>query len=102
MKIKGLVIFAVIAAVIATSCNTRSGITGTKIKSAEDSLAYSLGIASYFYYMSDSVDIDPVIFAKGMLDSKNGKNTLDETSAQGYRHDIYAEKTGRTDESNVW
>ena len=84
MKIKGLVIFAVIAAVIATSCNTKSGITGTKIKSAEDSLAYSLGIASYFYYMSDSVDIDPVLFAKGMLDSKDGKNTLDETSAQGF------------------
>ena len=84
MKIKGLVIFAVIAAVIATSCNTKSGITGTKIKSAEDSLAYSLGIASYFYYMSDSVDIDPVLFAKGMLDSKDGKNSLDETTAQGY------------------
>ncbi len=84
MKIKGLVIFAVIAAVIATSCNTRSGITATKIKSAEDSLAYSLGIASYFYYMSDSVDIDPVLFAKGMLDSKDGKNTLDETTAQSF------------------
>lgn len=84
MKIKGLVIFAVTAAVIATSCNTESGITGTKVKSAEDSLAYSLGIASYFYYMSDSVDIDPVLFAKGMIDSKNGKNSLDETTAQGY------------------
>ena len=84
MKIKGLVIFAVIAAVIATSCNTRSGITGTKIKTAEDSLAYSLGIASYFYYMSDSVNIDPVLFAKGMLDSKDGKNTLDETTAQSF------------------
>ena len=84
MKIKGLVILAVTAAVIATSCNTKSGITGTKVKSAEDSLAYSLGIASYFYYMTDSVDIDPVLFAKGMIDSKNGKNALDETSAQGY------------------
>jgi FKBP-type peptidyl-prolyl cis-trans isomerase len=84
MKIKGLVIFAVTAAVIATSCNTESGITGTKVKSAEDSLAYSLGIASYFYYMSDSVDIDPVLFAKGMIDSKNGKNAFDETTAQGY------------------
>jgi FKBP-type peptidyl-prolyl cis-trans isomerase len=34
--------------------------------------------------MTDSVDIDPVLFAKGMLDSKNEKNTLDETTAQGY------------------
>ncbi|MCI0523403.1 MAG: FKBP-type peptidyl-prolyl cis-trans isomerase [Bacteroidales bacterium] len=80
---KGLVILAVATAVIASSC-TQSGITGTKVKTAEDSLAYALGIASYFYYMGDSVNIDPVLFAKGMLDSKNEKNTLDETTAQGY------------------
>jgi len=84
MKIKGLVIFAVITALIASSCNTESGITGTKVKTAEDSLAYSLGIASYFYYQGDSLNINPVLFAKGMLDSKNGKNALDETAAQGY------------------
>jgi FKBP-type peptidyl-prolyl cis-trans isomerase len=84
MKIKALVIFAVTAAVIATSCNTRSGITSTKVKTAEDSLAYSLGIASYFYYMTDSVNIDPVFFAKGMIDAEKGKNTLDEQAAQGY------------------
>jgi FKBP-type peptidyl-prolyl cis-trans isomerase len=85
MKIKGLVILAVITAVIASSCNTRSGITSTKIKTAEDSLAYCFGIASYFNIMSnDSLYIDPVLFAKGMIDSKNGKNTLDETAAQGY------------------
>jgi FKBP-type peptidyl-prolyl cis-trans isomerase FklB len=84
MKIKGLVIFAVTAAVIATSCNTRSGITSTKVKTADDSLAYSLGIASYFYYMGDSLNVDPVLFAKGMIDSKNEKNTLDEQTAQGY------------------
>ena len=85
MKIKGLVIFAMTAAVIATSCNTRSGITSTKVKTAEDSLAYSMGIASYFYYLSnDSLYIDPVMFAKGMLDSENKKNSLDEQTAQGY------------------
>jgi FKBP-type peptidyl-prolyl cis-trans isomerase FklB len=85
MKIKGLVIFAVTTAVIASSCNTESGITGTKVKTAEDSLAYSYGIASYFYNMSnDSLYLDPVLFAKGMIDSENGKNTLDETAAQGY------------------
>lgn len=84
MKIKGLVIFAVITALIATSCNTKSGITSTKVKSAEDSLAYSLGIASYFYYVGDSISIDPVLFAKGMLDAEKEKNTLDEQAAQTY------------------
>ena len=84
MKIKGLVILAVAAAMVASSCNTRSGITGTKLKSAEDSLAYAIGIANYFYFMSDSLVIDPVLFAKGMIDAENEKNTLDEQSAQGY------------------
>ena len=83
MKIRSLVILAVATAFIATSC-TQSGITGTKVKSADDSLAYALGIASYFYYQGDSIDINPVLFAKGMIDSKNAKNTLDETTAQGF------------------
>ena len=84
MKIKGLVILAVATAIIVSSCNTKSSVTGTKVKSPEDSLAYALGIANYFYYMSDSIDIDPVLLAKGMLDAKEGKNTLDEQMAQGY------------------
>jgi FKBP-type peptidyl-prolyl cis-trans isomerase len=85
MKIKGLVILAVTTAMILSSCNTESSITGTKVKSPEDSLAYALGIANYFSYMAaDSLDIDPVLQAKGMLDAKKGKNTLDEQMAQGY------------------
>lgn len=84
MKIKGLVILAVAAAIITSSCNTDSSISSTKVKSQEDSLAYSLGIAMYFYYMGDSLDINPVLYAKGMIDSKKGKNDLDETAAQEY------------------
>jgi len=84
MKIKGLVILAVATAMIVSSCNPKSSVTGTKVKSADDSLAYALGIANYFYYMSDSIDIDPVLLAKGMLDAKAGKNTLDEQAAQGF------------------
>jgi len=84
MKIKGLVILAVTAAMIASSCNTRSSVTGTKVKSPEDSLAYALGIANYFYYMTDSINIDPVLLAKGMLDAEKGKNSLDEQGAQSY------------------
>jgi len=84
MKIKALVILAVASAMIVTSCSPKSSVTGAKVKSPEDSLAYALGIANYFYYMTDSIDIDPVLLAKGMLDAKEGKNSLDEQSAQGY------------------
>jgi FKBP-type peptidyl-prolyl cis-trans isomerase len=85
MKIKGLVILAVTSAMILSSCNTKSSVTGTRVKSADDSLAYALGIANYFYYMaSDSIDINPVLLAKGMLDAKSGKNSLDEQAAQAF------------------
>jgi len=85
MKIKGLVIFAVITAVIASSCNPKSGITSKKINTPEDSVAYYMGIVNYFYFMSmDSLNVDPVLMAKGMIDSENGKNPVDETAAQGY------------------
>lgn len=84
MKIRGLVIIAAAAAMILSSCNTKSSVTGTKVKSSDDSLAYALGIANYFYYMTDSLDINPVLIAKGMLDAKDGKNTLDEETAQTY------------------
>ena len=84
MKIKALVILAVATAMVVTSCNPKSSVTGAKVKSPEDSLAYALGLANYFYYMTDSIDIDPVLLAKGMLDAKEGKNSLDEQSAQSY------------------
>ncbi len=85
MKIKGLVLMAVAVAVITSSCNPRSGVTSTRVKSAEDSLSYALGIANYYFYLSqDSMEIDPILLAKGMLDAKNNKNTLDDQMAQGY------------------
>jgi FKBP-type peptidyl-prolyl cis-trans isomerase len=34
--------------------------------------------------MGDSLNINPVLFAKGMIDAENKKNTLDEQTAQGY------------------
>lgn len=84
MKIKGLMILAVATAIIASSC-TETTITSAKVKTPQDSLAYSLGIASYFYYMSaDSLEIDPVLYAKGMIEAKKGKNKMDENAAQGY------------------
>lgn len=84
MKIKALVILAVASAMIVSSCNTKSGITGAKVKSPEDSLAYAIGVNFYFSAMTDSMDIDPVLLAKGMFDAKDGKTTFDGNTAQGY------------------
>lgn len=83
MKIKGFIVLAVSVAVLATSC-TQTGIRSAKVKNAADSLSYTFGIANYYYWQKDSLEIDPVLFAKGVLDAKNGKNTIDESMAQGY------------------
>ncbi len=90
MKIKGFIILALTIVVIATSC-TQTGIRSAKIKTEEDSLAYSVGIWSYFAYQKDSLDIDPVLIAKGMIDAKNGKNTIDESMAYGFIN-LYMQK----------
>jgi len=83
MKIKGFIVLAVSVAVFATSC-TQTGIRSAKVKTAEDSLSYTFGIYNYSLYQKDSLNIDPVLFAKGMMDAKNGKSTIDESMAQGY------------------
>jgi FKBP-type peptidyl-prolyl cis-trans isomerase len=84
MKIKALVILAVVTAMIVSSCNPKSSVAGAKVNSPEDSLAYAIGVNLYFSAMSDSMDIDPVLLAKGMFDAKDGKTTFDGNSAQGY------------------
>ncbi len=84
MKIKALVILAAATAMIVTSCSPKSSFTGAKVKSQEDSLAYAIGVNFYFSAMIDSMDIDPVLLAKGMFDAKEGKTTLDGNSAQSY------------------
>ena len=83
MKIKGFIVLAVSVAIFATSC-TQTGIRSAKVKTAEDSLSYTFGIYNYSLYQKDSLNIDPILFAKGMMDAKNGKSTIDESMAQGY------------------
>ena len=91
MKIKGLILLTVAAAMIATSC-TQSGIKSAKVKTSEDSVAYALGIVNYSYYQKDSLDINPVLFAKGMIDAKNKKNTIEENAANAFLMKFYTNK----------
>ncbi len=83
MKIKGLTLLAVAVVMIATSCS-QSGIKSARLKTPEDSLAYAFGVANYFYYQKDSINMDPALFAKGMMDAKNGKNKIEDSKAQAY------------------
>ena len=83
MKIRVLVISFFAMAIALGSCS-KSAITGAKIKSKEDSLAYAFGIVNYNALMADSLELDPVIIAKAMLDGKNGKPVMSDEVARSF------------------
>jgi FKBP-type peptidyl-prolyl cis-trans isomerase len=82
MKFKGLVVLTAVIAIIAGSCG-ENAIQGTKILTEKDSLAYAFGIVNYNALAADSLDLNPLIVAKAMLDGKNKKAILTDESAKG-------------------
>jgi FKBP-type peptidyl-prolyl cis-trans isomerase FklB len=81
MKFKGLVVLTAVIAIIAGSC-AQNAIKGTKIVTDQDSLAYAFGVVNYNALAADSLELNPMIVAKAMLDGKNGKAMLNEESAR--------------------
>lgn len=86
MKIKQLLLLVVLATLI--SCG-KSAITNTKIKSAEDSLSYALGvnIQTSFAAQDSSIVFNPAVIAKAMIETINGKAFMDENQSREF---IYA------------
>ena len=83
MKIKGLIIFIGVIALMLSSCGT-SSLKNAKIKTKEDSLSYAFGIVNYNALMSDSLSLNPVIVAKAMLDGKAGKPLMEDEIARSF------------------
>jgi FKBP-type peptidyl-prolyl cis-trans isomerase FklB len=83
MKIKGLLVLSIVMAMVLGSCS-KSAVKSVKIKSDEDSLAYALGTIYYNGLMADSLDLNPLLIAKAMLDGKDGKAVMTEESARNY------------------
>lgn len=81
MKFKGLVVLTAVIAIIAGSCG-ENAIQGTKILTEKDSLAYAFGIVNYNALATDSLDLNPMVVAKAMLDGKNKKAILNDESAR--------------------
>ena len=72
MKIKGLIVMFGLIALMLGSC-AQSPIKTAQIKSSEDSLSYAFGINIYNSLAADSLVLDPLLVAKAMQDSKDGK-----------------------------
>jgi len=83
MKIKGLLILSVVLAIMLGSC-AKNAIQSSKIKTKTDSLSYAFGIVNYNALVSDSLDLNPMLVAKAMLDGKNGKPVMSDEIARGF------------------
>ncbi|MGA1976813.1 MAG: FKBP-type peptidyl-prolyl cis-trans isomerase [Bacteroidales bacterium] len=81
MKFKGLVFLTAVMALMLGSC-AKNAIKGTKILTAEDSLAYAFGIVNYNALTADSLNLNPLAVAKAMLDGKSGKPLLSDEIAR--------------------
>jgi FKBP-type peptidyl-prolyl cis-trans isomerase len=81
MKFKGLVVIIAAVAIITGSC-AENAVKGTKILTEKDSIAYAFGIVNYNALAADSLDLNPLVVAKAMIDGKNGKAVLNEESAR--------------------
>jgi FKBP-type peptidyl-prolyl cis-trans isomerase FklB len=83
MKIKGIVVITGIFALLVSSCTTRS-IKSSKLVSENDTLSYAIGANFYNQLSKDSIFLNPVVFAKSLMDSKDGKPALNETEIQSF------------------
>lgn len=81
MKIKQLLILSVLIGLI--SCG-KTAITGTKVKSENDSLSYAFGVNIYTSLKADSINLDPMILAKAMLEAKDGKASMDDMASRNF------------------
>ncbi|OFY63391.1 MAG: hypothetical protein A2V64_09845 [Bacteroidetes bacterium RBG_13_43_22] len=54
------------------------------MKNNTDSLAYALGTIYYNGLMADSLDLNPLLIAKAMLDGQDGKSVMTEESARSF------------------
>jgi len=91
MKIKGLIVVSVTVALMLVSCNigippilTKSAVNNARIETKLDSLSYAFGIVNYNALMQDSINLDPIIVAKAMIDGKEGKPMMEENNARSF------------------
>jgi FKBP-type peptidyl-prolyl cis-trans isomerase len=103
MKIKGLIVFTIVMAMILGSC-AKSAVKSTKIKTRSDSLAYALGTIYYNGLMADSLDLNPLLVAKAMFDVKSGKAIMTDEEARTFVmlfiNNREADKVAKQNEAN--
>jgi FKBP-type peptidyl-prolyl cis-trans isomerase FklB len=83
MKIKGIIVISGIIAMLLGSCSTGS-VKNAKLVTENDTLAYAIGANLYTQLSRDSIFLNPLVFAKSLMDSKTGKPLLKEAEIQSF------------------
>jgi FKBP-type peptidyl-prolyl cis-trans isomerase len=83
MKFKGLIVLTCVTGLVFGSC-AKNAITHTKIKTKSDSLSYAFGIVNYNALKADSLNLEPKLVAKAMLDGANGKAVMTDEAARSF------------------
>jgi FKBP-type peptidyl-prolyl cis-trans isomerase FklB len=103
MKIKGIIILTGVMALMLGSCGT-SSVQNAKLKTKDDSLSYAFGIVNYNALIADSLELNPIVVAKAMLDGKENKAMMADDIARtfigAYIQEKEAEKAAKVAEVN--
>ncbi|MDY0099008.1 MAG: FKBP-type peptidyl-prolyl cis-trans isomerase [Bacteroidales bacterium] len=91
MKIRGLIVSVVIATLFLGAC-AKSSVSGIKIKSREDSLSYAFGIVNYNALKSDSLNLNPMVIAKAMIDGQEGNPAMSDETARSFIMQFISER----------
>lgn len=83
MKIKGLIVLVILAGFMLGSC-AQNSVSSAKMKSKMDSLSYAFGVYNYGMLAADSLDLDPLLVAKAMIDSKKAKSAMTDEEAKNF------------------
>ena len=83
MKIKGIIVISGIIALLLGSCSTGS-VKNAKLVTENDTLSYAIGANLYTQLSRDSIFLNPLVFAKSLMDSKTGKPVLKESEIQSF------------------
>lgn len=81
MKIKVIVVLSVVMTMMLGSC-AKNAIQSAKMKSNIDSISYAFGVFYYGALSADSLDLNPALIAKAMIDGKAANSAMTEEEAR--------------------
>jgi FKBP-type peptidyl-prolyl cis-trans isomerase FklB len=97
---KKTVILALVALIFA-SCDTQKQMEKAELKTKEDSLSYAFGISIGDNLKKDSIELDPVMLGKALIDIKEDKGAMTPEEANKTIQDFFEKKEQSKHQVNI-